>query len=301
MMRFGLDYAWGHPISPAAHKAAGSSFACRYLSNDASKNLDAAEAKTLRSNGIDVVVVWETTAKRALAGEGAGAADARTAVAQATECGIPADRPIYFAVDFDETPAQAAAVASYFRGVNSVLGRARTGVYGGYWVVKRLVEAGLVAYVWQTYAWSGGLVHPAGNLYQYSNGHVVDGRDCDYNHSLTEDFGQWGYRPTGEPPAQPKPHYEIYPDEGFWFLDDTLMLNERSVVREFDALITDPAQNAAKLKVLKGYLKLVRDRVWTVAHYTQPAAWMDDRHLGQRWQELNARMERVPAEEPSPS
>lgn len=202
-LRFGLDYAWT-TITPAAHKAVGSTFACRYLSNDASKNLSRGEADELRSNGIDIVVVWETTATRALDGSAAGLADARAAQSQATALGMPAGRPIYFAADFDESPNQAAAVSEYFRGVNDVLGVARSGCYSGYWTVKRLFDSKRIAYGWSTYAWSGGLVDKRTQLYQYSNNHVVGGSQCDYNHALKPDFGQWGWQ-VKKPPPPPKP------------------------------------------------------------------------------------------------
>lgn len=187
---FGLDWAWGHP-DPKALKEAGVRFACRYLSFDTSKNLNAAEAMALKAAGIPVVVVWETTANRALGGRAAGAADARVALAQAKACGIPDDRPIYFAVDFDESPQQATQVATYFLGVNSVLGVKRTGAYAGYWGLSRLFDAKVITYGWQTYAWSGGNLDKRAHLFQYSNGHRVAGVSCDFDKSLKRDFGQW--------------------------------------------------------------------------------------------------------------
>jgi Domain of unknown function (DUF1906) len=188
--RLGLDWAWGRP-SMASLKAAGVSFACRYLSHDGSKNLSRSEADQLHDAGIDRVVVWETAAGRALSGRPAGEADARAALSQAAGCGMPDDRPIYFAVDFDATERQQTAINAYFGGVVSVLGVARSGAYGGYWVVKRLFDAGLIRFGWQTYAWSGGNWDHRAQLQQYSNGHRVGGVDCDYNRSTRGDFGQW--------------------------------------------------------------------------------------------------------------
>src|SRR3954454_9683507 len=108
----GIDYAFGRPTM-AALKSAGIKFVCRYLSHSPSKNLTAAEAKKLSDAGIWIVVVWETTAKRALDGYAAGAADARDALAQAQICGMPDDRPIYFAVDWDASAGQQGAINSY--------------------------------------------------------------------------------------------------------------------------------------------------------------------------------------------
>jgi hypothetical protein len=184
---FGLDWAWGSP-STSALKEHGVRFAARYLSHDGGKNLSAVEAKRLAAAGIDVVVVWETTANRALGGENAGRVDAFEALRQAKACGIPSDRPIYFAVDFDGTVGQ---VAAYFRGAAAVLGRNRVGVYGSARIVSGLVGGSSVRWGWQTYAWSGGAVSPKAHLYQYSNGHRVGGVSCDYNKALADDFGQW--------------------------------------------------------------------------------------------------------------
>ena len=187
---FGIDYAWGTPDYSALVKA-GVKFACRYLSYDKAKNLDAAEARALAAHGIDCVVVWETTANRALAGRAAGQADAREADRQAKACRMPKGRPIYFAVDFDASEADQALVNAYFKGVGSVLGKRRVGVYGGLWPVRRLLAAGLVTYAWQTYAWSGGRWESKTHLRQYSNGHRLAGVSCDYNRATADDFGQW--------------------------------------------------------------------------------------------------------------
>jgi hypothetical protein len=196
---FGIDWAWGTP-NLAALKAAGVKFACRYLSHDPAKNLDPAEAKALAAAGLDIVVVWETTANRALSGRTGGRTDAREALAQARACGIPNGDAIYFAVDFDETEAQAVAVANYFKGVHDVLDQVGpadmprsypVGAYGGFWAVKRLFDAKLIDYGWQTYAWSGGHWHDRAQLRQYSNGHTLGGVSCDYNRAEADDFGQW--------------------------------------------------------------------------------------------------------------
>ncbi len=184
---FGVDWAWGD-ASPDALRKANVKFACRYLSRDSAKNLTAAEAKILSDARIDLVVVWETTADRAKQGVAAGRLDAREALKQARACGMPEDAPIYFAVDFDGTAAQ---VAPYFRGVAGVLGKSRTGVYGGLRVVAGLFDAGIVDYGWQTYAWSGGKWDRRAQLQQYSNARTLAGVSCDYDRATADDFGQW--------------------------------------------------------------------------------------------------------------
>jgi len=196
---FGVDWAWGHP-NITQLVLAGVKFACRYLSHDPSKNLTGAQAKALAAAGIDCLVVWETTANRALSGQDAGRADASSALVQANMCGLPPGAPIYFAVDFDEAPSHVQAVHAYFKGIHDVLDTAGpvsmprgvpVGAYGGYWTIKRLFDAGLIDYGWQTYAWSGGRWHPRAQLQQYSNGHELAGVSCDYDRAAADDFGQW--------------------------------------------------------------------------------------------------------------
>lgn len=185
--RFGVDFAWG---SMTVHdlRDAGVTFVCRYLSHTLSKNLSIGEARAYARAGIDVVVVWETTAERARGSKDDGEADARSALQQAEACGMPKGRPIFFAVDFE---GSAAEVEDYFRGVERVLGRAGTGVYGSYAVCAGLLDLGLVGFAWQTYAWSNGLWERRAQLQQYSNGHNIGGSEVDYDRSTAVDFGQW--------------------------------------------------------------------------------------------------------------
>jgi hypothetical protein len=196
---FGVDYAWGRPGATAL-KNAGVKFVCRYLSHDTTgKNLTAAEAKQLTAAGIWIVVVWESTANRALSGHAAGVADAKAARQQAAACGMPAGRPIYFAVDFDANAAQQAAINSYLDGAASVLGRDRVGLYAGYYVVKRAFDAKKITWGWQTYAWSGGHWDKRAQIQQYSNNHKINGVGVDYDRSMTGDYGQWQ---VNKPPTE---------------------------------------------------------------------------------------------------
>lgn len=197
MSVFGVDYAWGRP-GAAALKAAGARFVCRYLSHDTTgKNLTRAEADALSKAGLWLVVVWETTATRALAGRAAGVADARDAWSQARTCGMPDDRPIYFAVDWDATTAQQPHINEYLDGAASVLGRGRVGLYAGYGPIKRAFDAGKITYGWQTYAWSGGRWDTRAQLQQYSNDHRINNVGVDYDRAVAGDYGQWRVGVTG--------------------------------------------------------------------------------------------------------
>jgi hypothetical protein len=209
-MSFGVDLAWGRP-SITSLKNAGVTFVCRYLSHDTSgKNLDHAEAQRYSDAGIWVVVVWESTASRALGGHAAGVKDAQDAAAQAKACGIPAGRPIYFAVDFDANAREIVSVNAYLDGAASVLGKARTGVYGSSDVVKTALDSGHCEWAWATYAWSGGKLDGRSHIYQYSNDHTIGGVGLDYDRALKADYGQWkvGISPSVDPTPPPQPTEE---------------------------------------------------------------------------------------------
>jgi hypothetical protein len=196
---FGVDYAWGRPGVPALNRA-GVKFVCRYLSHDTSgKNLDRGEAEQLSAAGIWIVVIWESTASRALAGRAAGAADATAAEKQAKALGQPAGRPIFFAVDFDATAGQQDEIHAYLDGAASVLGRDRIGIYAGYGPIKRAFDAGKITYGWQTYAWSGGRWDTRAQLQQYSNDQKINGVGVDFDRALAADYGQ-SRGSTPEPP-----------------------------------------------------------------------------------------------------
>jgi hypothetical protein len=191
-VRSGVDYSWARP-SPSGLHAAGYTFAVRYLSFDTTgKNLTASEARALQAAGVDLVSNWESGASDALKGRARGTSDAQEALRQATADGMPAGRPIYFSIDFDAQPSQQAVINDYFDGVASVLGRDRTGAYGGIGPIQRLFDAGKIGFGWQTFAWSAGRWEPRAQLRQVRNGVTIAGGDCDIDQSQADDFGQWG-------------------------------------------------------------------------------------------------------------
>lgn len=193
-MAFGLDYSVARP-SHSAMKTAGVQFVMRYIGSANHtvdrhpKFLSPGEARSLHADGFDIGVVFETTAGRAGGGRSAGLADAHLAAAELAYCGLPASAAVYLAVDYDATVGP--KISAYFQAAGEVLGVPRTGVYGGYRVVKALRDKGLVGRTWQTYAWSGGKWDPRNDLEQYSNNRRVGDADVDYNRSLKTDFGQW--------------------------------------------------------------------------------------------------------------
>ena len=190
-VREGIDCVT--PPTPAALRAAGRDFVVRYArsTGSLSKGITAAEAARWKAAGVDVAIVDEVGASRALDGHAAGAADAKGARAAVVAVGGPADGVIYFAVDFDATAAQIAGpVRQYIAGAASVLGAARTGVYGHAGVIGSLVPS-VCTYGFQTYAWSGGALSSKARLYQYNNDQTLGGVGVDYVRAYATDFGQW--------------------------------------------------------------------------------------------------------------
>lgn len=204
-MILGLDYAGGRP-GGAAIMANGYQFVVRYLSDGGlslpGKLLTAAEYADLQRAGVAVCCNWESTATRMLDGFAAGVSDAQKASAVCMSLGHPPTRPIYFSADFDATPAQQVNIDAYLDGAASVVSLARTGVYGGFWVVKRCLDNGKAKWGWQTGAWSGGNIDPRIHLYQRIGYVSVNGVECDVNEARQLDFGQTlSGIPASQPPA----------------------------------------------------------------------------------------------------
>jgi hypothetical protein len=206
-MANGLDYAFAPHPRTAAIKGAGASFVCRYLSaipaNDHNgKNLLASEKEALLAEKISIVLVAEGAGSRMLAGKAAGIADASHADAVVRALGM-AGMPIYFSCDFDATPAQQSAINAYLDGAASVIGRSRVGIYGGYYPVKRALDAGKAVFAWQCSSWSGGQWDSRAQLRQTRYNVTVGGVACDGDVSMAPDFGQWPRPGTAAASAGP--------------------------------------------------------------------------------------------------
>jgi hypothetical protein len=143
-------------------------------------------------------------------GYAGGVADARTAWQLHTAAGGGKSAPIYFSVDDDvNDDTWNNVVLQWFRGINSVIGVQRTGIYGGIKACQWATRDGVIGrsqspgrvWAWQTRSWSGGQVYPAAVLYQRvvstaSNpGPVVGGLEVDVSDALAQDVGQWNLHP----------------------------------------------------------------------------------------------------------
>lgn len=198
VVREGIDFSGNYP-SAQQLIAAGRDFVIRYArSFSYPKSITAEEAAYWKTNRIDVAIVEESGANRALQGRDAGRQDANNAANQIASIGGPRDGVIYLAVDFDATAGEIAGpVREYISGGVDALGTNRIGVYGSYAVVKYALDNALCRYGWQTYAWSAGLLDPRAHLYQYRNAQTLGGVTVDFCRAYADDFGQWA-RPAAE-------------------------------------------------------------------------------------------------------
>ncbi len=200
----GVDYAFYPHPSVTALKAAGVKFVGRYVSpqavNDTNgKNLIPAEFRALRDAGMAIILYEEQYAARMREGYPAGVADARHFDAVVKALGMTG-AIMYAAADWNATEAEQAAINRYLDGVASQLGRARTGIYGGYYVIKRTLDAGKATHAVQTVAWSDGKWDSRADIRQYLPVNI-GGAKCDRLESMKADYGQWP-RPAAKPVAK---------------------------------------------------------------------------------------------------
>jgi len=169
-------------------------------------------ADGLRAAGLHVVSCYQygkpgwPTPSDYTRGYDGGVADAQTALRLHAAAGGGASAPIFFSVDEDiDGDTWKSVAVQWFRGINSVLGAGRTGIYGhsracawaiGDGVIGRSTTAGH-SWAWQTRAWSGGEREPRAVLYQSvvvggsEPGVALGGTHVDVNDVLAADFGQW--------------------------------------------------------------------------------------------------------------
>ena len=216
-----IDYAM-RQIPAADIRAAGYAGVVNYVSlsrpgsNFGAKPITRPYAESLTAAGLVIVSNYQygkpggTAPSDFTRGYAGGVADAKTGWQLHTAAGGGQSAPIFFSVDDDISRETWNTLAlQWFRGINSVLGVQRTGVYGGIDVCQWAAADGVIGnsgtpgrrWAWQTRAWSGNRVHPAAVLYQRivstasTPGPLVGGIEVDVNDVLAGDCGQWNLHP----------------------------------------------------------------------------------------------------------
>ena len=148
---------------------------------------------------------WPTPSDYTRGYEG-GVADAQTALRLHAAAGGGDSAPIFFSVDEDiDVDTWKSLAVEWFRGINSVLGVQRSGIYGHSRACAWAVGDDVIGHsttpghrwAWQTKAWSHGEREPTAVLYQSvvvgasDPGVILGDTHVDVDEVLAADFGQW--------------------------------------------------------------------------------------------------------------
>ncbi len=152
---------------------------------------------------------WPSSPSDFTRGYDGGVADAQTALRLHAAAGGPDSAPIFFSVDEDiDLQTWNSVAVQWLRGINSVLGTQRTGIYGHNRVCGWAIEDQVIGrsttpghwWAWQTIGWSAGKREPRAVLCQVvvntvsEPGVMLGGTHVDVDDVLAADFGQWDLR-----------------------------------------------------------------------------------------------------------
>jgi glycoside hydrolase-like protein len=205
-------------IPPEEIKAAGYAGVVNYVSLERpgahfeAKPLTREYADALRAAGLHIVSNYQygkpnwPDPSDFTRGYDGGVADAQTALRLHNAAGGSGSAPIFFSVDDDiDANTWNSLAVNWFRGINSVLGVPRTGIYGHFQACGWAIRDGVIGnsstaghrWAWQTKSWSNGQREPAAVLYQAvvntpsSPGPLLGGINVDVDEVLAADYGQW--------------------------------------------------------------------------------------------------------------
>jgi hypothetical protein len=214
-----IDFA-EQRIPPEEIKSAGYDGVVNYVSesrpgaNFEAKPITREYADALRAAGLQIVSNYQygkpgwSAPSDFTRGYDGGVADAQTALRLHAAAGGGNSAPIFFSVDDDiDLNTWNSLAVNWFRGINSVLGVDRTGIYGHSKACAWAIRDGVIGnstsaghrWAWQTKAWSHGEREPMAVLYQSvvdspSNpGPLLGGIHVDVDEVLATDFGQWDF------------------------------------------------------------------------------------------------------------
>jgi hypothetical protein len=271
-MENGIDFSFGSGLTAGEVKNGGKAFVCRYLSGGSSKDINAAELAAWKAAGIGVVFVWETDG--IMSSQAEGASHATVADAQLKQIGA-SGAVVFFAADAAAMPD----LHGYMAGVVSVLGKARTGIYGGISSVSAAFNDGLVTFGWQTLAWSNGQWDNRALLRQVQNGVNFGPAQVDLDQAafwnsskvltMSDDFGQWPRPGTSGPPPGNAPYRQVVPAGSVATLEDIAIDRGWSL----DKLVAYSMANMdpANMSVMQAYMALFNACVAS-GHVQKPVA-----------------------------
>lgn len=187
----GIDYSFARPGGDLIDKR-GMYFAGRYLwakRYPNSKGITRAEFDDLAAHDVETFFIYEEDGKELAGGFAAGVRVATLAQAELDFLGADVkDRPVYFNVDYDANASAMPQILEALKGIASVIGLSRTGLYAGLGPIKAAFDAGLITFGFQTYAWSGGVWDSRAHLQQWANGQWGD--TVDFTRAIKANYGQ---------------------------------------------------------------------------------------------------------------
>src|SRR6202035_1047717 len=214
-----IDFA-ERRIAPDEIKSAGYGGVVNYVSesrpgaNFEAKPITRQYADALRAAGLQIVSNFQygkpgwPDPSDCTRGYDGGVADAQTAQRLHAAAGGPDSAPIFFSIDDDiDVNTWNNVGVQWFRGINSVLGVGRSGIYGHAQTCGWAIRDGVIGnsstpghrWAWQTRSWSHGDREPMAVLYQAvvnspSNpGPLLGGINVDVDEVLAADYGQWDF------------------------------------------------------------------------------------------------------------
>jgi hypothetical protein len=214
-----IDFA-ERRIPPDEIKSAGYDGVVNYVSqsrpgaNFEAKPITHEYADALRAAGLQIVSNYQygkpgwPTPSDFTRGYDGGVTDAQIAQGLHAAAGGPNSAPIFFSIDDDiDLNTWNSVAVNWFRGINSVLGVGRTGIYGHAQACGWAIRDGVLGnsttpghrWAWQTKSWSHGDREPMAVLYQAvvnspsSPGPLLGGINVDVDDVLAADFGQWDF------------------------------------------------------------------------------------------------------------
>ena len=147
------------------------------------KNISAAQVATYQAAHLDVCMVWETTAQRALSGAAGGTVDGPLAFGQARGRGIALTSVLAFNCgDFAATTAELSAIAAYLAAAIAQCPGQLVGCYGTHYIIDALAPQ-FPNVIWWENAMDdegdkGSAISPNANLYQrVAAQHPIPGTD----------------------------------------------------------------------------------------------------------------------------
>lgn len=196
-------------------KSRGVGTVTRYINGTAAhwKVLTIAERDLIWSHGMNIWLVWETSAARPLGGAAAGRQDGRLAAADVKRLGYPSECILWVAFDINVDASNRSVCVAYWHAFKAAYraelpaGAWPLGDYGDWDMIDALPDADghwqpnarFWSSVWHLGRWRYRGVHPKAHLLQYL---TID--DYDPNDALRPGLKAWA-KPTAPQPPNPTP------------------------------------------------------------------------------------------------